>query len=56
MLDAANEISHYHEYDYLIVNDQLALATEQLKSIITGNCEHLSSKASYTELIEKLLH
>lgn len=56
MLDAVNEMSHYDEYDYLIVNDQLELATKQLKSIIAGNGEQLPGKTSYVELIEKLLN
>ena len=37
MRDAVNEMSHYPEYDYLIVNDDFNTALNQLKSIITAN-------------------
>jgi guanylate kinase len=35
MKDAVLEMSHYPEYDYLIVNDSFELALNELKSIIT---------------------
>jgi guanylate kinase len=37
MQDAVTEISHYHEYDYLIVNDDFNEALLHLKSIIISN-------------------
>lgn len=37
MSDAVTEMSHYPEYDYLIVNDDFSLALQQLKSIVTAN-------------------
>ncbi|MDT4289517.1 guanylate kinase [Methylomonas sp. MO1] len=37
MRDAVTEMSHYPEYDYLIVNDDFNLALHQLKSIVTAN-------------------
>ncbi|WP_446809225.1 guanylate kinase [Methylomonas sp. 2BW1-5-20] len=37
MRDAVTEMSHYPEYDYLIVNDDFSLALRQLKSIVTAN-------------------
>ena len=37
MRDAVTEMSHYAEFDYLIVNDDFNLALHQLKSIITAN-------------------
>lgn len=37
MRDAVTEMSHYPEFDYLIVNDDFAVALNQLKSIITAN-------------------
>ncbi len=36
MRDAINEMSHYDEFDYLIVNDDFNLALTELKSIITS--------------------
>lgn len=37
MRDAVTEMSHYPEFDYLIVNDDFNLALNQLKSVITAN-------------------
>ena len=37
MRDAVTEMSHYPEFDYLIVNDDFNLALSHLKSIITAN-------------------
>lgn len=37
MRDAVTEMSHYPEFDYLIVNDDFELALSQLKSIIVAN-------------------
>ena len=37
MQDAVNEISHYAEYDYLVVNDDFDIALTELKSIILAN-------------------
>lgn len=34
MRDAQAEISHYHEYEYLVVNDNFAQALEELRCII----------------------
>ncbi|POZ52460.1 guanylate kinase [Methylovulum psychrotolerans] len=36
MRDAVAEMSHYREFDYLVVNDDFALALQELKSIITS--------------------
>ncbi|MDH3326128.1 MAG: guanylate kinase [Gammaproteobacteria bacterium] len=33
-LEAISEMSHYHEFDYVIINDQFNTALEQLRSII----------------------
>ena len=37
MQDAVNEMSHYAEYDYLVVNDDFDIALAELKSIILAN-------------------
>jgi guanylate kinase len=37
MRDAVTEMSHYNEFDYLVVNDDFALALTELKSIIVAN-------------------
>jgi guanylate kinase len=37
MSDAVNEMSHYSEYDYLVVNDAIEQALYELKSIFIAN-------------------
>ncbi len=37
MRDAVTEMSHYPEFDYLLVNDDFNTALNQLKSIIIAN-------------------
>ena len=37
MRDAVTEMSHYPEFDYLIVNDDFITALQQLKSIVIAN-------------------
>jgi guanylate kinase len=36
MKQAQDELEHYHEFDYLIVNEEFDLALNQLKSIVTA--------------------
>lgn len=37
MQDAESEMSHYAEFDYLVINDDFDTALEELKAIITAN-------------------
>lgn len=37
MKQAQDELSHYTEFDYLIVNDQFEVALEELKTVIAAN-------------------
>jgi guanylate kinase len=37
MRDAVTEMSHYPEYDYLVVNDSFAQALDELKAIVIAN-------------------
>lgn len=48
MSQATNEMSHYAEFDYLIVNDDFETALIELESIILAN------RLKYTNQIEKL--
>ncbi|MDC9728327.1 MAG: guanylate kinase [Methyloprofundus sp.] len=41
MQDAVNEMSHYAEYDYLVVNDDFNTALVELQSIILANRLHI---------------
>jgi guanylate kinase len=52
MRDAANEMSHYAEYDYLVVNDRFEQALDELAAVVTAR--HLR-QASQTLRLESLL-
>ncbi|MDD5036998.1 MAG: guanylate kinase [Methylococcaceae bacterium] len=56
MRDAISEMSHYGEYDYLVVNDDFEIALQELKAIVVAN--RLKTPAQAARLggvIEKLL-
>lgn len=56
MQKAQREISHYAEYDYLIVNDDFDRALMQLRSILlTGRLEQKRSAEGGGELLDGLL-
>jgi guanylate kinase len=57
MKEAVAEMSHYSEYDYLIINDNFNIAVSDLKSII--HAEHLcvkKQKYKNMTIIKKLLY
>lgn len=37
LADAKNEIQHYHEFDYLVINDNFEIALNDLKAIVRAN-------------------
>jgi len=56
MAKAVDEMSHYAEYDYLIVNDDFDLALSDLKTIIRAERLRMNrQKARHDALISKLL-
>lgn len=56
MRDAQSEISHWAEYDYLVVNDQFDLALGNLQSIIvSGRLVRERQNARLTNLLAELL-
>ena len=56
MRDAENEMSHYAEFDYLVINDDFETALEELKAIITANRLRSPLQASrYGEMLNELL-
>ena len=58
MASAFEEISHYDEFDYLIVNDRFDDALAELKAIVAGHGEQMSKAArlpQLTALISDLL-
>jgi len=52
MRDARAEISHYHEYDYLVVNDDFSHAMEGLRAIIVA--QRLRQEHQIDELRQQL--
>lgn len=56
MSDAENEMSHYVEFDYLIVNDQFDVALKNLAAIITARRHVIAvQKQVNLELLTELL-
>jgi guanylate kinase len=53
MQDAVAEMSHYGEFDYLVVNDDFNTALNELKSIIMAN--RLQQKSQAIKL-KSLIH
>jgi len=47
MRDATKEMSHYSEYDYLVVNDRFEQALEQLHCIVTARRLRLEAQAQH---------
>ena len=56
MTAAVSEMSHYDEYDYLIVNEQLEQAAEQLKTIIESRGAQFQSPENLETLLQNLLN
>ena len=56
MRDARSEISHWEEFDHVIVNDDFALALAELRSLIRdGVTANSALKAETTEILAELL-
>jgi guanylate kinase len=53
MEQAVNEMIHYHQYDYIIVNDDFSMALNELKSIVQS--KRLEKDKQVINL-EKLIH
>lgn len=56
MRDAVQEMSHYHEFDYLIINDDFEVAMQALISVF--HCQRLRTSAvqqAHAELLANLL-
>lgn len=57
MRDAVTEMSHYREFDYLIVNDDFERALQQLNSIIFANRLLRDRQEAFLQpLLDELLH
>lgn len=56
MRQAVNEMSHYQEYDYLVINDDFQQALDQLQAILLAGRQRLSLQAErHQALIEQLI-
>jgi guanylate kinase len=56
MHDAVSEMSHYHEFDYVLVNDVFETALEDLETIISSQRFHIHhQKQGLQTLIKELL-
>jgi guanylate kinase len=56
MQDAINEISHYHEFDYIVINDDYHGALEALRAIFIANRQLREVQvARHRELLQVLL-
>jgi guanylate kinase len=54
--DSLSDLSHWNEFDYIVVNDAFDRATDELEAIVTGTGEHLQrDRAELRELLAKLL-
>lgn len=54
MAESRDEISHWPEYDYVLVNDDLNQSEEKLKTIITAERMRLSQQPSLVEKVRAL--
>ena len=56
MRDAESEISHYGEFDYLVINDDFATALVELAAIVTAQRLRTRIQASrYQQMLQSLL-
>ena len=54
--EAAADMSHYREFDYVIVNDEFAQAVSDLRRIVAGRAEDLTSaRPTLAPLLAELL-
>jgi guanylate kinase len=54
--DSLADLSHWSEFDYIVVNDDFDRATAELEAIVTGQGEHLRrDRAELRELLARLL-
>jgi guanylate kinase len=56
MDEAANEISHYHQADFLIINDNFNVALEDLKAVFRSHrLDRNSQQQKNQRLLQRLL-
>ncbi len=56
MQAACNEMSHYNEYDYLVINDDFSLAVDELKAIMLAERQKIArQQKKHVQLLSNLL-
>ena len=56
LADAVSDMSHYEEFDYVVVNDDFAQAVGELESILRGRGEALTARRpALTPVLANLL-
>ncbi len=56
MSEAINEMSHYNEYDYLVINDDFSTAVEEIKAIIRAERQKLPiQQQKHAQMLSNLL-
>jgi guanylate kinase len=56
MQSAASEMSHYDEYDFIVVNDDLEQTTEAVMALIVNRGRDYQPLPELAELLPRLLH
>jgi guanylate kinase len=55
--EAATDMSHYHEFDFVVVNDRFEIAVQDLLAILDGGGHGLrSNRPELSKLLSTLLH
>jgi guanylate kinase len=54
MAKSRDEISHWPEYDYVLVNDDLDATEQRLKTIISAERLRLTQQPDVVEIVRKL--
>ena len=54
MSEARKEISHYLEYDFVIINKEIDVAVSQIKSILFSERLRRSRQLNLNQVIDKL--
>jgi guanylate kinase len=54
MAEASREMSHWMEYDYIIINDEVATASAEITAILTAERLRRSRRTGLTEFVSKL--
>ena len=56
MQDAVSEMSHYNEFDYIIINDDFEVALQQLRSVVLARRQRSEAQSQlHADLLKNLL-